>query len=121
MPFSQERGIFYFQVIVMLIWHFFRWLEEAGERREYKGLPRGCWHCEVLGLCRRPKEEGWKCYNGCMILNYQYEEKYKGLPKGCWRCKYLEKCRRPKEEGWKCYDGCRIIKKKQKKENKNKK
>ena len=23
MPFSQERGIFYFQVIVMLIWHFF--------------------------------------------------------------------------------------------------
>lgn len=54
----------------MLMWHFFRWLEEAGERREYKGLPRGCWHCEVLGLCRRPKEEGWKCYNGCMLLNY---------------------------------------------------
>ena len=53
----------------MLVWHFFRWLEEIPERRIYKGLPRGCWHCELLGICRRPKEEGWKCYNGCRKIN----------------------------------------------------
>ena len=75
----------------------------------YKGLPRGCWHCEVLGLCRRPKEEGWKCYNGCMVLNWENERKYEGLPRGCWSCKYLTECRRPKEAGWKCYNGCRVI------------
>ena len=34
----------------------------------YKGLPRGCWNCKYLAECRRPKEEGWKCYNGCRII-----------------------------------------------------
>lgn len=96
----------------MRLWRLIRWIEESDEKKMYKGLPRGCWHCEVLGLCRRPKEEGWKCYNGCMLINFELEEKYEGLPKGCWRCKYLTECRRPKEEGWKCYDGCRIIKEK---------
>ena len=103
----------------MRLWWLIRWIEEADERKQYKGLPRGCWHCEVLGLCRRPKEEGWKCYNGCMLINFELEEKYRGLPKGCWRCKYLKECRRPKEEGWKCYNGCRIINEKRKRENGN--
>ena len=94
----------------MRFWRFFRWLEEFEERKIYKGIPRGCWHCEVLGLCRNSKE-GWKCHDGCMLINIKLEREYEGLPKGCWRCKYLEKCRRPKEEGWKCYDGCIIIKK----------
>lgn len=36
---------------------------------EFKGLPKTCWHCEVLGMCRHPKKEGWKfrecsCYLG---------------------------------------------------------
>lgn len=53
----------------MRLWWLIRWIEEAEERKIYKGLPRGCWHCEVLGLCRRPKEEGWKCYSGCMLIN----------------------------------------------------
>ena len=97
----------------MRLWWLIRWIQESDERKMYKGLPRGCWRCEVLGLCRRPKEEGWKCYNGCMLINFELAEKYEGLPKGCWRCKYLKECRRPKEEGWKCYDGCRIIKEKQ--------
>ena len=94
----------------MRLWWLIRWIEEAEERKMYRGVPRGCWHCEVLGECRRAKEEGWKCYDGCMLINLELEEKYRGLPKGCWRCKYLEECRRPKEEGWKCYNGCRIIK-----------
>lgn len=108
-------GVFCFEGGFMRLWWLIRWIQESDERKMYKGLPRGCWHCEVLGLCRRPKEEGWKCYNGCMLINFELEEKYRGLPKGCWRCKYLKECRRPKEEGWKCYDGCRIIKEKQNK------
>ena len=48
----------------------------------YKGLLRGCWHCEVLGLCRSPKEEGWRCYNGCRVIKEKqrasdFEEKRK--------------------------------------------
>ena len=53
----------------MRLWRLIRWIEESDKRKEYKGLPRGCWDCEVLGLCRRPKEEGWKCDNGCKIIN----------------------------------------------------
>ena len=52
----------------MRLWRLIRWIEESDEKKMYKGLPRGCWHCEVLGLCRRPKEEGWKCYDGCRII-----------------------------------------------------
>ena len=36
---------------------------------KYEGLPKGCWRCRYLKECRRPKEEGWKCYNGCRIIN----------------------------------------------------
>ena len=24
--------------------------------------------CKYLKECRRPKEEGWKCYDGCRII-----------------------------------------------------
>ena len=68
------------------------------DKKKYEGLPYGCWHCEVLGMCRRPKEQGWKCYNGCMLEG--------GLPYGCIKCEYLKECRRPREQGWKCYNGC---------------
>ncbi len=80
-----------------------RWLSEMQEK--YEGLPRGCWDCELLGMCRRPKEQNWKCYDGCMLIN----QKYDGLPRRCQRCELLETCRRPKEQGWKCYNGCIII------------
>ena len=61
------------------MWRYYRWLFELPDIIRYWGLPRGCWHCEVLGLCRRPKKEGWKCYNGCMVLNWENERKYEGL------------------------------------------
>ena len=35
---------------------------------KYEGLPKGCWRCKYLTECRRPKEEGWKCYDGCRII-----------------------------------------------------
>lgn len=58
-----------------------RWLWELFEKddtpEEYEGLPRGCWYCELLGMCRRPKEQGWKCYRGCLILNAEREDKSK--------------------------------------------
>ena len=47
------------------------------EEREYKGLPNYCRSCELLGLCRRPKEQGWKCYHGCLIINQEKSEKEK--------------------------------------------
>lgn len=52
----------------MRLWWLIRWIEEAEERKIYKGLPRGCRHCKYLLECRRPKEEGWKCYDGCRII-----------------------------------------------------
>ena len=58
----------------MLVWPFFRWLEEIPERRMYRGLPRGCWNCKYLTECRRPKEEGWKCYNGCRVIKEKREK-----------------------------------------------
>ena len=45
--------------------------EYREKQKKYEGLPKGCWHCELLGICRRPKEQGWKCFHGCMILNAQ--------------------------------------------------
>lgn len=90
----------------------YTWMFDLPDIIRYWGLPRGCWHCEVLGLCRRSKKEGWKCYHGCLVLNWEKEQKFEGLPRGCWNCEYLQECRRPKEEGWKCYNGCRVIKEK---------
>lgn len=52
---------------VMYNWWLIKWLSEYRCRKEYKGLPRGCWHCELLGICRRPKEKGWRSYGGCLI------------------------------------------------------
>lgn len=49
--------------------------EYEKERKKYEGLPKGCWHCELLGMCRRPKEEGWKCYHGCLIINARKERR----------------------------------------------
>lgn len=59
----------------MRFWRLLRWIEESDKRKAYKGLPRGCWDREVLGLCRRPKEDRWKCYNGCRIINGKRRDK----------------------------------------------
>lgn len=53
----------------MFNWWLIKWLQDIEHRKEYKGLPRGCWHCELLGICRGSKEDGWRCYNGCLILD----------------------------------------------------
>ena len=45
-------------------------------QEKYEGLPRGCWDCELLGMCRRPKSEGWKCYNGCIIINNRADKRH---------------------------------------------
>lgn len=79
------------------------------EDRKWGGLPYGCRQCEVLGMCRRPREQGWKCYNGCMLI----EQKWDGLPRRCRTCERLKECRRPKEQHWKCYHGCLILNEKQ--------
>jgi hypothetical protein len=50
-------------------------INDFKEEKEFEGLPYGCWHCELLGLCRAPKEQGWKCHNGCMVLNSERETK----------------------------------------------
>lgn len=87
----------------------YTWLFDLPDIIRFWGLPRGCWHCELLGLCRRPKNRGWECIKGCLVLEWEKEKKFEGLPRGCWNCKYLLECRGTKEEGWKCYNGCRII------------
>ena len=65
----------------MLVWPFFRWLEELPDSIRYWGLPRGCRYCELLGICRRPKEEGWKCYNGCRKIKEREERERKLIEK----------------------------------------
>lgn len=34
----------------------------------YYKLPERCRGCELLGICRRKRDEAWKCYNGCMLM-----------------------------------------------------
>ena len=93
------------------------YFSELSEEISLLRCPRGCRVCELLGICRS-RENGWKCHDGCMILNAERARMYEGLPRGCWDCRYLKKCRASKEEGWKCNDGCIIIKRKPKR-NKN--
>lgn len=53
------------------------------EDRKWGGLPYRCRGCEILGICRRPQSEGWKCYHGCILLNQQRErEKRKNKNNG---------------------------------------
>ena len=94
----------------MLVWETWDLLEYLLTYPIYGKLPLKCRRCEYLKECRRPKSEGWKCYDGCLLLNDYNSYKYEGLPKGCWNCKYLEECRLPQEQGWKCKNGCRKIK-----------
>ena len=49
--------------------------------RKYEGLPKGCWRCKYLEKCRRPKEEGWKCYNGCIVIKERDEQERKLIEK----------------------------------------
>ena len=48
---------------------------------KYEGLPKGCWRCQYLTECRRPKEEGWKCYNGCIVIKEKEEKERKLIEK----------------------------------------
>lgn len=53
--FSMKKGIMYTTLMVRLF--------------PFYKLPKRCRTCELLGICRHMREEQWKCYNGCMILN----------------------------------------------------
>ncbi len=55
--------------IIKNITNIYYWFKYGTETKEHKGLPDGCWHCELLGICRAPKEQGWKCCSGCLIIN----------------------------------------------------
>ena len=47
---------------------FFEWLfADKRTRRMLKLVPRGCVHCEILGICR-DEENDWKCRNGCQFI-----------------------------------------------------
>ena len=47
----------------------FEWLFADKEKRDYLDhVPRYCRQCELLGICR-DKNNRWKCYHGCMVLN----------------------------------------------------
>jgi len=48
---------------------------------KYRGLPKGCWRCRYLTECRRPKEEEWKCYNGCRVIKEREEKERKLIEK----------------------------------------
>ena len=41
---------------------------------EFMGLPKTCWYCECLGLCRKPKKEGWEFINGSCYVGEDIEE-----------------------------------------------
>lgn len=61
-------------------YHFFlNLLEDLPDMIRYRGLPRGCWNCSWLNLCRRGRKEKWKCYHGCMVLNKLREDKRRGI------------------------------------------
>ena len=61
-------------MLIRWLWELFT---ENNTPEEYEGLPKGCWYCELLGMCRRPKEQGWKCYRGCLLLNSDNQSKPK--------------------------------------------
>ena len=47
------------------------------EKREYlDNIPPYCRQCELLGICR-DKNNHWKCFHGCMVLNSEHK-KYGG-------------------------------------------
>lgn len=50
----------------MSFWRFlFEEPDVSEDIREH--VPRGCWDCEVLGICR-DENNGWKCRHDCMVL-----------------------------------------------------
>ena len=50
-----------------------QWLYESTVPKEIrKNVPRGCWNCEILGICRdrtqRDEKGYWKCRGGCEVI-----------------------------------------------------
>lgn len=57
-----------------------RWLwrlqrDGAVDREIRRNVPRGCWRCELLGMCRdktqRDARGYWKCTHGCIAKRYR--------------------------------------------------
>lgn len=47
------------------------------EERDFELLPYRCKGCEVVGMCREPKNH-WKCIEGCMIATDNAKEHKNG-------------------------------------------
>lgn len=58
-------------------YNYFWLLEKKIKDKWYKNLPKKCRYCDYLKICRRPRSEGWKCYNGCLIINHQKKYGYR--------------------------------------------
>lgn len=58
---SMKKGIMY-TTLMAKIFPFYK-------------LPKRCRDCELLGICRHKREEQWKCYNGCMLLNKNNDDR----------------------------------------------
>lgn len=50
------------------------WLMERREARIKRAVPRNCFHCELLGLCR-DETNNWKCKHGCLVLNAERQKR----------------------------------------------
>lgn len=64
------------------------YLFSSKEKRKYLDcVPPRCRDCKLLNICRN-KENEWKCFHGCIILNYRDT-----LPQKCKDCFLLVFCR----------------------------
>ena len=59
---------YYWKPYQRAIDEFFEWLfADKRTKKMLECVPRGCRHCEVLGICR-DEENNWKCRNGCQFI-----------------------------------------------------
>ena len=47
---------------------------EHWEAHIKRNVPRNCFHCELLGICRN-LEGDFKCRHGCLVLNAERKNK----------------------------------------------
>ena len=69
---------YYWKPYQRAIEEFFEWLfADKRTKKMLENVPRGCWNCKYLTDCRRPKEEGWKCRNGCRVIKEKEKKQLK--------------------------------------------
>ena len=59
---------YYWRPTQRAIEEFLEWLfADKRTKKMLECVPRGCRHCEILGICR-DEENDWKCRNGCQFI-----------------------------------------------------